>query len=102
LAAFLPAAFFLVDFLAVFAAAFFFFAMISGSFRCSARFTQVGLSPKGAASGGETYQKIVWFDECRAANCVCSRAGSVLHARIEPSFGEARQYESENSRWRDA
>jgi hypothetical protein len=54
LEAFFPAAFFLVDFLAVFLAAFFFFAISSGSFRCSARFTQL-VYPPGAPTVGERH-----------------------------------------------
>jgi hypothetical protein len=52
LAAFLPAAFFLVDFLGAFFAAFFFFAILSGSFRCSARFTPL-VYPPGAPHSGK-------------------------------------------------
>jgi hypothetical protein len=53
----LPAAFFLVDFFgAAFLAAFFFFAMGNGSFRCSARFTPL-VYPPGALTFGERQLK---------------------------------------------
>jgi hypothetical protein len=47
----LPAAFFLVDFLAAFLAAFF-FAMVSGSFRCSARILHSWSIPQGRRESG--------------------------------------------------
>jgi hypothetical protein len=56
----LPAAFFLVDFFGAFLAAFFFFAMVSGSFRCSARFTPL-VYPPGAPTFGERQLKIELF-----------------------------------------
>jgi hypothetical protein len=53
---FLPAAFFLVDFAAFFAA--FFLAISCGSFRCSARFTQL-VYPPGAPTVGERHTENV-------------------------------------------
>jgi hypothetical protein len=55
-AGFLPAAFFLVDFAAFFAA--FFLAIWCGSFRCGARFTQL-VCPPGAPTFGERHTEIV-------------------------------------------
>ena len=106
------APFFLGDFFAVVLAAFLFFAIASGSFRCSARVTFSWSIPQGADMRGETSSETKINDGRSTIAATCSSNAIVAQSVrltialtrghcIEPSCRRARQGESEKNRRRD-